>query len=957
VSPKGETKTGLSRTSRSEGDPWAPGDARGNDIAPRSAHAETVLANMSNSKRSSGDAFDKHADELSAMLAESRRWLADVEAAEAEAGRGRVSSRPPSHVAEELYSPRLGLQQDETARDLAAVQEKKELEEAIVHAQQLVEMQKEEFKDGVQETVAAVLAKTVAAVMEGCGSSRMFECPRKFNQEPKYLSPGPMFSAVREPQARALDQGAETSGQEGCPARTLMEDKESKTLEDSSGAPMVTLKADIDALRAENAAVLRKLVDKDAEMAHCTAKLREMQDSSEASIGLLKADNDWFRAEKTCKTSVDFDLERAIQLTTLSKELVAKEHWIAHEHIQEHTDHTAAPIKNRTTVGIAFDDKTCVIANVLVGGPAFKSKRVFKGDKIVSIDSVPVVGGEIIPRLKGTDAPGSVVTIGLQRKDSKSVDEVKLRRMENTQIADKRQIFELFTKLIDKSHKNRDNDSETYATEALDLWTAEMLEEYEHDQRCLENLHKMQRETDAWLEELLHILICSEQGEIKRAAPPQIQRATAPPAAPLISKEDLEKLQKENEDLQKKLAENAALLRKLGHNDAEMAQCNDTLKAENAALLQKLEQMDAEMAKSNAECDTELREMLKQLGEAHYETNAAKTEVDRLKSELQALPNGRIGMKISADPPHQVLSVTELMDPTGKNMNTAVEIGDELCEIDGVHVETLPVENVLQRVAGPAGSLVRMGLQRNTTGERYDILVLRHLLPGSAPSQETPPRGNDVDLAKKLVEHEHKVAELSGELKKIMKEKDSAIALCNAAVRTTEECDKELREMQHFVDQLQQEARTAKEEAENLRRENQYLQVKICALTDATNSATLKTQESTSYLALAYDQMARMERELLNYRQREADARALVEQMNAQSGSESDSLGVDYRGLLPKSPIDNDTIRALERELLSDALKGSNTISSFSRHVHLHDDDSRRATSYAFVGDDDSVEI
>ncbi len=94
-----------------------------------------------------------------------------------------------------------------------------------------------------------------------------------------------------------------------------------------------------------------------------------------------------------------------------------------------------------------------------------------------------------------------------------------------------------------------------------------------------------------------------------------------------------------------------------------------------------------------------------------------------------------------------------------------------------------------------------------------------------------------------------------------------------------------------------------------------------------------------------------------SYRQREADARALVEQMNAQSGRESDPLGVDYRGLLPKSPIDNDTIRALERELLSDALKGSNTISSFSRHVHPHDDDSSRATNYGFVGDYDSVEI
>ena len=99
----------------------------GQATTSRSAHAETVLASMSNSKRSSGDAFDKHANELSAMLAESWRWLADVEAAEAEAGLGRVSARPPSHVAEELYSPRVGSKQDDAARDLAAVQESKEL--------------------------------------------------------------------------------------------------------------------------------------------------------------------------------------------------------------------------------------------------------------------------------------------------------------------------------------------------------------------------------------------------------------------------------------------------------------------------------------------------------------------------------------------------------------------------------------------------------------------------------------------------------------------------------------------------------------------------------------------------------------------------------------------------------------------------------------------------------------
>ena len=157
-------------------------------------------------------------------------------------------------------------------------------------------------------------------------------------------------------------------------------------------------------------------------------------------------------------------------------------------------------------------------------------------------------------------------------------------------------------------------------------------------------------------------------------------------------------------------------------------------------------------------------------------------------------------------------------------------------------------------------------------------------------------------------------------------------------------------------EQVRAEEKTAPEDG-FLQRENQYLKMKVSALTHAASSATLKTQESSADLALAYDKIARLEWELLSYRQREADARALVEQMNAQSGSESDSLGVDYRELLPKSPVDNDISRALERELLSDALNGSNTISSFSRHVHPHDDDSSHATRYGFVGDDDSVEI
>ncbi len=47
-------------------------------------------------------------------------------------------------------------------------------------------------------------------------------------------------------------------------------------------------------------------------------------------------------------------------------------------------------------------------------------------------------------------------------------------------------------------------------------------------------------------------------------------------------------------------------------------------------------------------------------------------------------------------------------------------------------------------------------------------------------------------------------------------------------------------------EQVRAEEKTAREE---LQRENKYLQMKIYALTDATNSATLKTQVSRSSLA------------------------------------------------------------------------------------------------------------
>jgi hypothetical protein len=73
-------------------------------------------------------------------------------------------------------------------------------------------------------------------------------------------------------------------------------------------------------------------------------------------------------------------------------------------------------------------------------------------------------------------------------------------------ISDKRTLFELLTKILDRGRKDRDAEVVTYVEQATELWTAMMMEEHDHDQKCIKNVHDMQDVCDAWLKELLSIL-------------------------------------------------------------------------------------------------------------------------------------------------------------------------------------------------------------------------------------------------------------------------------------------------------------------------------------------------------------------------------------------------------------------------------------------------------------------
>jgi hypothetical protein len=78
--------------------------------------------------------------------------------------------------------------------------------------------------------------------------------------------------------------------------------------------------------------------------------------------------------------------------------------------------------------------------------------------------------------------------------------------MPNSMISDKRTLFELLTKILDRGRKDRDAEVVTYVEQATELWTAMMMEEHDHDQKCIKNVHDMQDVCDAWLKELLSIL-------------------------------------------------------------------------------------------------------------------------------------------------------------------------------------------------------------------------------------------------------------------------------------------------------------------------------------------------------------------------------------------------------------------------------------------------------------------
>jgi hypothetical protein len=133
-----------------------------------------------------------------------------------------------------------------------------------------------------------------------------------------------------------------------------------------------------------------------------------------------------------------------------------------------------------------------VIDNLVVGGPAYNTQSLQKGDSIVSVDGVEVEEEELPAAIIGSDEPGSIVTLRVRRHLDGEEQEVDVVRIESRELADKRRLFELFTAMenhIDDPESCSRTDALKTVDKAITLWTnmehkvAEKLRGWEERQR------------------------------------------------------------------------------------------------------------------------------------------------------------------------------------------------------------------------------------------------------------------------------------------------------------------------------------------------------------------------------------------------------------------------------------------------------------------------------------------
>lgn len=83
----------------------------------------------------------------------------------------------------------------------------------------------------------------------------------------------------------------------------------------------------------------------------------------------------------------------------------------------------------------------------------------------------------------------------------KGTREVVLQRMPTEVIADRRRMFELFTRIKDQATKERDDHLDELVNLCINLWTKMVVAESDHASKVDDNVRRLQRDCDTMLSE------------------------------------------------------------------------------------------------------------------------------------------------------------------------------------------------------------------------------------------------------------------------------------------------------------------------------------------------------------------------------------------------------------------------------------------------------------------------
>jgi hypothetical protein len=172
------------------------------------------------------------------------------------------------------------------------------------------------------------------------------------------------------------------------------------------------------------------------------------------------------------------------------RELIAlSQSCIAKDHLAEHQTLTTSD-RNSTTLGLMLkyegnSESKVTIDFVLIGTPAWNSKKIHKGDVLVAVDGNEEKGEAMIAKLLG--AHGTSVILTIKKEGGDEPVDVELQRMATSLVADKRKMFDLFTAIEHRFLMDKDMIGKKYNDDALAFWTQMCMEEIDQDNRyvCL----------------------------------------------------------------------------------------------------------------------------------------------------------------------------------------------------------------------------------------------------------------------------------------------------------------------------------------------------------------------------------------------------------------------------------------------------------------------------------------